>query len=368
VDYRETLSNFLGLSLPETLTDVFIGSAAFGYRRPGMSAEFSNLRGRFPNLFPEEAADHQEGELAAIGRFLAPSFRAGETTTRSIRVRNGPRLLQTAGPNPHALSYHLYRDGDVVQFNGERSAFPVPLRPFEEMTVPVTIALPDELGEYELGLHLVEEHVNWGPELARYKLSVDDVQRPQYTLGLTGEFDYREDFNDAIKVLDEAIARHKSPRILELAGGLYPLSAHTSARPLEHYVVDLCFPELQLSRLHYADRSIKFVCGDVDALPLRRGSFDIVVICAALHHFPDPITTLERIKPMLTDNGNVVIVREPCFVDIRAEGYVRDLLAGFNEQVFLPEEYNAMFEIAGYKTLLGKVDFGGGLKVVLGKG
>ena len=109
---------------------------------------------------------------------------------------------------------------------------------------------------------------------------------------------------------------------------------------------------------------VRFVCADVDELPFEPASFDAVVICAALHHFPDPTATLIRIRDYLRPSGVLVVVREPSSVNIEDPGYLGDLQRGYNEQQFVFEEYVAMLDAAGYVYESGQIDFGGSLKFI----
>jgi uncharacterized protein YbaR (Trm112 family) len=366
-DYPQRLSAAIGLN-PAAVREAFLASAIYGYERPGLSAEFSNIRGRFPSVFEKPASPTEDLQLSAISNMAAPVLERDKLTSRSIRFRNGPTLLHSTGPNPHHVSYHLYRGDEEVVFDGERSIFPVPFLPGTELTVPVTIKAPEAPGRYRFELFVVQEWIGWSEPLMTCEIEVVDHLSPPYAPGLTHGWTYEEDFSSSVDFFNSALALHDQPKVIELACGLYPLSASANVEKIEkHYACDLCYSELILSSHHHQNKKLQFICADVDDLPFKNCYFDLVVICAALHHFPDPIRTLKKLADLLKIGGHIVLVREPCFIDVRAEGYVRDLLFGFNEQVFLPEEYAFFFERAGFKSFSGRVDFGGSLKVIIEK-
>ena len=60
------------------------------------------------------------------------------------------------------VSYHWRTaEGDIVTFDGRRTALPMPLRPGEAVTLDVGIDAPSERGSYLLELDLVWENVAW---------------------------------------------------------------------------------------------------------------------------------------------------------------------------------------------------------------
>ena len=191
------------------------------------------------------------------------------------------------------------------------------------------------------------------------------VARPD---GQAGEFEYRADFAASVDFIRQALAQTPSPEILEVACGLYPISARLVPEGVRVTAVDLCWPELQMAAMIHnredSDIPARFICADVDDLPFEDGQFDAVVICAAVHHFPDPRAALGALRRQLKPGGRLVVVREPALVNIYDTGYLADLKRGYNEQQFTFDEYIAMLEGAGYAYQHGQIDFGGSLKLV----
>ena len=366
------------LSIPyipdEALADVLGAGSRYAYTRPGMGVEFGNLLGRFANFMEKPAADPPPAtpaRLAALTQLLCPILAPGEQTTRSIRFRNTTdEAYVSTGAHPAFVSYHLYdHHGREVEYNGLRSPFPIALGAGQEITAPVNIRAPDKPGVYRLDICLVQEQLAWHPPIVSVELTVEAkparVARPG---GEGGDFEYRADFDASVDFIRRALAGKPSPDILEVACGLYPVSALLVPEGARVTAVDLCWPELQMaSMIHNREGSnipVRFICADVDELPFEEGQFDAVVICAAVHHFPDPRAALAGLLRQLRPGGLLVVVREPASVNIYDPGYLADLKRGYNEQQFTFDEYIAMLEGAGYAYRSGQIDFGGSLKLV----
>ena len=367
------------LSIPyipdEALADVLGAGSRYAYTRPGMGVEFGNLLGRFASFMqkpaPAEAPPSSGARLVARTGLVCPVLAPGEETTRSIRFKNASEdEYVSKGANPAFISYHLYdHRGQEVEYNGLRSPFPIALEAGEEITVPVNIRAPEKPGGYRLDVCLVQEHLAWHAPIVSVELTVKEeparVVRPG---GQPGDFEYKADFNASVDFIRQALADIPSPEILEVACGLYPVSALLVPEGARLTAVDLCWPELQTaSMIHNRAGSnipARFICADVDDLPFEHGQFDAVVICAAVHHFPNPRAALEALRHQLRPDGRLVVVREPALVNIYDTGYLADLKRGYNEQQFTFDEYIAMLEGAGHSYAGGQIDFGGSLKLV----
>ena len=358
----------------EALIDVLGAGVRYAYTRPGMGVEFGNLIGRFANfLEPPGGSPEPEvsSRLIAVTDMLCPTFAPGEQTTRTIRFKNTSATdIATQGQHPAHISYHLYdAKNRLIEFEGLRSAFPIPIQAGAELTVPVNVRTPKAPGAYRLVLCLVEEGLLWHPPITSIDVTVRSnpypLSKPE---GDSAAFDYPADFRKSIDFVTQALAGTPSPKILEVACGLYPVSAYLVPDGASVTAVDLCWAELQMASLiHNREGSnipVQFVCADVDDLPFAPGGFDAVVICAALHHFPNPKATLGRLRRYLRPGGFLIVVREPASVNIADEGYLSDLKRGYNEQQFLFEEYISMLAANDFTYRHGQVDFSGSLKFV----
>jgi hypothetical protein len=96
--------------------------------------------------------------------------------------------------------------------------------------------------------------------------------------------------------------------------------------------------------------------------PFQNGTFDVICICAALHHISSPDMFLRRLAPLLSGFGRFVAVREPCLVNPLEPTYIAELSNGFNEQMFELAEWDAIISRGGLTIDRAVIDFGCSLK------
>jgi len=140
----------------------------------------------------ELADSAYEAELKVLDRVI--ELTAGGHRPIHVRVENGgdetwPWTPQTAGwpfafrtdgwPYPYEhrplirLSYRWYRtDGQLHVPEGFRTGFPANLHPGQTTVVPMTVAAPEEPGNYLLEVDLVHEFVRWFDRPARVFVTV----------------------------------------------------------------------------------------------------------------------------------------------------------------------------------------------------
>jgi len=131
----------------------------------------------------ELAESAYEAELTILDRVVRLS--AGAHRPVYVRVWNRgdetwPWTPRTDGwpyPSEHKpsirLSYRWYRpDGQLHVPEGFRTALPANLHPGAVTVVPVTVAAPDEPGDYLLEVDLVHEYVRWFDRPARVFVTV----------------------------------------------------------------------------------------------------------------------------------------------------------------------------------------------------
>jgi hypothetical protein len=78
------------------------------------------------------------------------------------------------------VSYHWFRDGKLVVWDGERSLLPRDLRAGSRATLAARVTTPAEPGSYVLTVTLVQEHVTWFEHKG-----ANTVQRPVAVRRLT---------------------------------------------------------------------------------------------------------------------------------------------------------------------------------------
>jgi hypothetical protein len=109
-----------------------------------------------------------EGSDAWYGaRYQVPStlrLEAGRTRMIPVSLVNTGRLTWDSQREPvFLMSYHWLRQGSgaVVQFEGDRTSFPRPVRPGESITLPVQVTAPGEPGNYTLSWDIAHETRAW---------------------------------------------------------------------------------------------------------------------------------------------------------------------------------------------------------------
>jgi hypothetical protein len=99
--------------------------------------------------------------------FTAPetiSGRPGQVLEVPVTVTNDGRLTWKAKESPpFELSYHWVdaRTTRVVQFDGARTPVPSDVEPGRQLSVPMTVRLPREAGQYRLAWDVVQERRLW---------------------------------------------------------------------------------------------------------------------------------------------------------------------------------------------------------------
>jgi hypothetical protein len=93
------------------------------------------------------------------------SARPGEPVTLPIRLTNtGQRTWQANGEQAFHLSYHLSSlstSGQIVQYEGQRTALPGDVPPGQSVVVMATVITPQVSGQYLIAWDMVQEHVTW---------------------------------------------------------------------------------------------------------------------------------------------------------------------------------------------------------------
>ena len=107
-----------------------------------------------------------------------------------VTLTNTGRLSWDSTTEPaFALSYHWLRDGAVVTFDGQRTAFPMPVRPGQRVAMTADIIAPGEPGTYTLVWDAVHETRAWfsseGVEVARTEATVTGTPTAPVSVQMT---------------------------------------------------------------------------------------------------------------------------------------------------------------------------------------
>lgn len=314
--------------------------------------------------------------LSIVRDFLPSTLETGYRNFFSFRVKNiGTATLSSRVDPPLFLSSHwALPNGEVVVFEGERGHLPRDLDPGDEVTVLVPLTCPDKPGEYFLQIRPLLEGVRWLDDLgADYHVEISDE-----VAGITSltnwtreDFDLDADLRYAKETLQAAVGvPTEGKRVLELAGGVYPLALSLCADGVSLVSTDISFAMSQLGavlarRQGIDEGTVQFLAADALRLPFNSAVFDCAVICAALHHFADPAAMLRTVRPLIKAGGCLAVVREPCQPNPFDTAYLRDIATGINEQQFNLLEYERIFLDAGYSIESVSVRSGGSLMTVL---
>ena len=390
IDAAYEIGQQLGGVSADDVQSVF--GTALRYRLSDMTlrGEFTNIVERYADVLPKSANEAESSfglPFLLMVEYFNPRFMAGKTCYRSFRIKNiSQTTWASTGPQPWHLSYWLYDVAEPgVPIEGERSGLPIPLRPFNELTIPLRIGAPSKAGRYRIVVKLVQEFVGWIDQPvfeSEIDVVVEAVNRPNLVQNShNGFFDFAEDLQQCGNTIRRAIAMLRvedllrEPRVLEVACGNDPQTLRHYQAGTRVVACDVAFPQVQFGALQYAyarpstlDKdAYRFVAADVYNPPFREGAFELVVISAALHHFVDVTDALVRLSKLLQPDGLLVLMREPCKVFPEDEMFIRELLNGFNEQQFELEEYDEMFRRACLYPCYEQIDYECSYKVILKK-
>src|SRR5438552_2486956 len=104
------------------------------------------------------------GLMAGYGLTTTPQQATiGATLQLTVQVSNyGQRTWM---PGAFSLSYHIFRNGETVVWDGARGILPAIVPPAATVTVPINVALPGGTGDYVIAWDMVQEGVAWFSQL-----------------------------------------------------------------------------------------------------------------------------------------------------------------------------------------------------------
>ncbi len=386
LDSAQVIADAAGGLDREQIAVALASANRYWLRDPALRGEFSQIISRYGSFFPavSNAAANTGPALETVAEYFAARFGPGQSAFRSIRIRNNSaQAFGSEGAQPFFISYFLYDATGAVVQEGPRSPLPIDLEPGMELTVPILISAPHQPGTYRIRIMMVHEYVRWYEEcpLLEGPLVVDAAPRfadQVEQVPHQGFFDFEQDLaycgetlNLAARLVRERLAADRPLRILEVACGSDPQAMRHYQPGTQVMAMDLCYPQVQIASLQFArGKNIpvgdyQFLSGDLGRAPIKAGSFDIVVISAALHHFADVTKALGWMRDLTQPGGCVVLLREPSKVCHDDPTYIAELKAGFNEQQFELDEYEVMYARAGLVPAHHKVHFECSYKAVL---
>ena len=111
-----------------------------------------------------QAVSVTSGLMAGYGLTTTPQQATiGATLQLTVQVSNyGQRTWM---PGAFSLSYHIFRNGETVVWDGARGVLPAIVPPAATVTVPINVALPGGTGDYVIAWDMVQEGVAWFSQL-----------------------------------------------------------------------------------------------------------------------------------------------------------------------------------------------------------
>lgn len=391
VDAAAILGSHLGGVDPTAIQLAFGTALRFRLDDRTLRDEFTQIVERYAKVFEGAAVAGTgatgaealpSGSVTLEREYFNPVFVPGTTSFRSFRVSNSSgSTLATVGDRPFHISYWL-EDANGVKTEGVRSRFPIPLLPGRDLTIPVRIDAPSVEGTYRITVMVVQEYVCWHETTPLFsgEIIVSSVEPAGPKLVVAphrGFFDFEEDLARCGEMLAQAVeVVREETGVADLA--ILEVACGNDPQALRHYqpgtnviACDLAFPQVQLGALAFArggrvaPERYAFAAADVFNAPFQVGSFQIVVVCAALHHFTNIIKALQHLAALLAPGGKLVLMREPSKVAPEDPIYISELANGFNEQQFVLPEYKTMFDRAGLCVRYHRMDFECSYKVIL---
>jgi Methyltransferase domain len=353
------------------------------------SSEFSNFFARFQHRFNAVPAKLSTDEVSTvlndidcIATYFTAGMKAGEAQYRTLRLKNrSTKCLYSSDSFPLYLSYKLY-DSNGIPTGGEapRTELPAVLRPDEELSVPILVDIPASAsGHITIKFCFVLEGARWFVDqpLATVNILIaDELPAGPPRFNELREFDLEEDLMRSTEFITHFVGEIQPPqarrkRILEIGGGVHPICLRAHLGECEIIVSDLSLVQQQICSIAYEkhpankDGRIGFASIDAMHLPFSPGEIDVIVICAALHHFPSPDGLLRHLSHMLSEQGCIIAVREPCYVNPYDPTYRLELYNGFDEQMFELTEWNEIAQRANLRVIGNRIDYGCSLKMCL---
>ncbi len=180
----------------------------------------------------------------------------------------------------------------------------------------------------------------------------DDARLGAFIRSLPEGFATTAEQAPVVRYALEALRPRAGDVALDVGAGMAWTTAMLADRGCRAIAVDISRLYLPRSRFLQSDsRYFDRVLGDMTALPVASGRFDIVFANAALHHSPDLGRTFAEIARALKPGGRAVFVNEPVagrFERKRIEAFGKeDISDGFNEHIYRLHEWRSFATAAG---------------------
>ena len=330
---------------------------------------------------PEPALADDPVQGAARCRWVADyiprAMRPGQAVLANVRFENtGTAPMRHQGVGRVNITFTWTdKAGETVPTEDYRTPLPVDLAPGQAMTLPVRLVPPAAPGRYTLVLRMVMEGVRWmEPEYGPLRIQLHDeadfVPPAHWHLHDEPPTGYVADQERGIALLHGWLAQNATRpdrRMLEIGGNAKPVLAHFAG---ELYNVDVDLLGLQVGSIVQQPRQrlaagglpgqVTFICADAHHLPFADDFFDVIIMFASLHHFPQPAAVLRQLRAHLRVGGFIGVFCEPIgqiWPGVVDEAFAAELEHGVNEQGFSLAEYAQIFAAAGLQAADVEADY-----------
>ena len=360
-----------------------------------MVSEINDVEGRFfPKnkiVFPPVDPEANKNPKFRIKAHYFPTQAAfGSSVTANIRITNTGEFPWSSRPDLPLLVSYCWIDQRGQQVSStEFLRFPVDIAPGRSITLPLKTKMPHK--RFESGILNLKVGLTMGNNEVQpdadskiitvktdgyngiYRVIIERLFGQKKTISPTFNNNiesYADDHARGVDMIREELKKlgDDEKQILEIGSGTHPQAAWFENSKL--LAVDISFPQMELGNLYFQERGMEskvaFLCADAINSPLQKESFDSIVIFSALHHFPDPILLLFKLRELLKPGGFLAVMCEPVNDTLEVDVIIQDLLKGINEQVFTLNEYVRIFNKAGMVTHRLEID-GQSLKAILRK-
>jgi SAM-dependent methyltransferase len=356
---------------------VAAGSAQFLRRvhASGYPIPTELLKGPEPALATDP--DQADARCRWVADYIPRAMKPGHAMLANIRFENtgtAPMRHQGVGRVNIAFTW-ADMTGETVPTEDYRTPLPVDLAPGLALTLPIRLVPPAAPGRYTLVLRMVMEGVRWlepeyGPLRIQVRADAGFVPPAHWRLHDVPPTDYVADHDRGIAVLQDWLTRYPARpplRMLEIGGNAKPALAHFAG---ERYNVDVDLLGLQVGAIVQPARQrqcasgatgpLSFICADAQHLPFADNFFDVIILFASLHHFPQPAAVLRRLRTHLRAGGFIGIFCEPIghiWPGAVDQAYAAELEHGVNEQGFSLAEYAQIFAASGLRAADVEADY-----------
>lgn len=139
----------------------------------GFYTDFLTYNRENKNTFINENQNKYQFNIELKDRITATII--GEERTVSVTLINKGNIPWSE-EDKIRLSYHwLDENGEVIEWNGQRTVFPITVQPEDQIQVEAIVKMPNQVGMYYLEWDMVHEGVTWFSQVSNSNMSPIEV-------------------------------------------------------------------------------------------------------------------------------------------------------------------------------------------------